>query len=244
MSKEWNASAYDESFQAIWKLGSGLVDLLDPQAGERILDVGCGTGHLTASIAARGAQVTGIDSSADMIVRATANYPALRFEAVGAADFVSAEPFDAVFSNAALHWMKPPEPVVERIGRVLRPGGRFVAEMGGYGNIAAVVEGMRAVLGAGRVAELNPWYFPSIGEYASLLERHGILVHTAVLFERPTRFEGEGGLREWMDMFGSMFPLTGSQFDALARTLRPKLFRDGDWYIDYVRLRLTAVRTQ
>ncbi len=242
MSKEWNATAYDESFQTIWKLGSGLADLLDAQPGERILDVGCGTGHLTASIARRGAEVTGIDSSADMIAQARANYPGLRFEVVGAADFVSAEPFDAVFSNAALHWMKPPEPVVESISRALRPGGRLAAEMGGYGNIAAVVEGLRKVLGTERVAELSPWYFPSIGEYARLLERHQMLVRTAALFDRPTPFEGEGGLREWMNMFGGMFPLTASQFDGLAGMLRPKLFRDGVWQIDYVRLRLTAVR--
>jgi hypothetical protein len=132
--------------------------------------------------------------------------------------------------------------VVATIGRALRPGGRFVAEMGGRGNIAAILDGLSPVLGAGRVEERNPWYFPSIGEYASLLERHGLAVRTAALFDRPTRFEGEGGLGEWIKMFGGMFPLTAAQFEEFADMLRPRLFREGAWWIDYVRLRLTAVR--
>jgi len=240
--KTWDAAMYDSSYQAIWKLGAGVVDLLEPRAGERIVDLGCGTGQLTAQIAASGAEVLGLDSSPEMVAQARRNHPGLRFEPADGRSFTIAEPCDAVFSNAALHWMRPPEDVAASISRALKPGGRFVAEMGGHGNIATVVQGIRTVLGDHRVDAAWPWYYPTVGEYATLLESNRLLVRSAVLFPRPTRFEGDKGLDDWLSMFGSTFSIGDSEASRIADSLRPVLYRDGAWFIDYVRLRVMAVR--
>ncbi len=236
----WDAGHYESGFQFVWQYGAGLIDILQPQPGERVLDVGCGTGQLTNEIAQRGAEVLGIDSSPEMVAQARINYPKLSFRLVDAAAFRADQPFDAVFSNAALHWMKPPEPVAEAISMALKPGGRFVAEFGGKGNIVSVVESLEAVLGADRVRELNPWYYPSIGDYATLLERNSLRVTSAALFPRPTRMDGERGLRDWMQMFGKRFPVGDTGLSLMEEHLRPLLFRDGAWWIDYVRLRVVA----
>ena len=231
MNTTWDASAYDTRHSYVFRFGASLIGDLKPQPGERILDLGCGTGHLTNEIAAAGAAVLGIDSSAEMIEQARSNYPQVRFEAADATEYRTSEQFDAVFSNAALHWMKPPDAVAESISLALKPGGRFVAEMGGKGNTASILA----------ITKRNIWYFPSIGEYSSLLERHGIEVVQAMLFERPTPVEGENGLRDWLGMFYKP-PLPENVIAAAEGELRPKLFRDGTWYIDYKRLRVIAKR--
>ena len=225
----WNATRYDEFCSFVTNYGAALLTLLDPKPGERILDLGCGTGHLTNDIAKSGATVVGVDSSPEMIAKAQAAYPGIQFVVADGTSFRSDEVFDAVFSNAALHWMKPPEAVVETIAAALKSGGRFVAEFGGKGNVRSVTD----VLGS------HPWYYPSIAEYASLLERHGIDVETAALFPRPTAIEGESALRDWFKMFYAA-PLNDGRFEEIERALRPKLYRDGTWYMDYVRLRITA----
>lgn len=194
--KRWDPALYDSKHSFVWKYGRELIELLAPQKGERILDLGCGTGHLTQQIALTGAEVTGLDISPAMIEQARKNYPDLEFFQADAAAFESARPFDAVFSNAALHWMTKPEAVVECVAHALQPGGRFAAEFGGKGNIAALRNAIRQALrapGIARNEEWNPWYYPSIGEYASLLERHGLAVRYATLFDRPTALEEGGG---------------------------------------------------
>jgi trans-aconitate 2-methyltransferase len=227
----WDPGEYDSTHHYVTDYGRSLVELLAPEAGERILDVGCGTGHLTQQIAERGATVLGIDSSAEMIAQARQNYPKLKFELADAAAYRAAQPFDAVFSNAALHWIRPPEAVVASIAGALRSGGRFVAEFGGKGNIASVVA----------AAGFNPWYFPSIGEYAGLLEKNGLEVTSAVLFDRPTMVEGEMGLRDWLGMFFKP-PLPEEKLREMETELRPKLFRETGWAMDYRRLRVLAIR--
>jgi len=134
----WNPEFYDARHSFVWQRGADLIDLLDPQTEERILDLGCGTGHLTAQIAARGAEVMGIDSSAEMIEEARKHYPALEFRVADARDFSLGQPVDAVFSNAALHWIQPAERVVSCVWKALKPGGRFVAEFGGKGQRAEI----------------------------------------------------------------------------------------------------------
>ena len=225
----WDPGLYDSTHNYVFNHGRGLVDLLAPRSGERILDLGCGTGHLTYQIAESGAQVVGIDSSPAMIAQARQNYPKLKFHLVSAVDFDGAFQFDAVFSNAVLHWIQPPENAVLAIARALRPGGRLVAEFGGRGNIASVVKSV------GR----NPWYFPGIVEYAGLLERHGFDVQSAALYDRPTRVEGPDGMRDWLTMFFQPSP-GDAEIERVSNELRPLLFRDGDWYIDYRRLRIVA----
>jgi trans-aconitate methyltransferase len=249
VERDWDANLYERSHSFVWKHGAALLDLLAPQPGERILDLGCGTGHLTAQIAAAGASVVGIDSSPTMIEQARREYPLLHFEVADARSFAFAEPFDAVFSNAALHWVKPPEPVIACVRRALKPGGRFVAEFGGKGNVRAIAAALaEAARALGVTGPEDWWYFPSIGEYASLLERDGLEVGQAALFDRPTALEGEQGMRRWVEMFGSAWlnAVPAARRDdflrAVEERLRPALCRDGTWHADYRRLRVVARR--
>jgi trans-aconitate 2-methyltransferase len=249
-TKTWDATLYDGKHSFVWKYGASLLELLAPQPGERVLDVGCGTGHLTAQIAAAGAEVVGIDKSADMLEEARKRYPALRFELADAADFAFDAPFDAVFSNAALHWMTEPERVAACIARALKPGGRFVAEFGGKGNMRALIVAVAdalAALGYPSAGVASFWYFPIIGEYAALLERQGLEVTSALLFDRPTPLEGgDEGLRLWLKMFGTSFmaALSAEEQAELVRRveerLRPTQYRDGTWIAPYRRLRVVA----
>jgi SAM-dependent methyltransferase len=248
VSNAWDAEQYEGRHSYVWRLGAGVVELLAPRPGERILDVGCGTGQLTAEIANQGAQVVGLDNSANMIGQARQNYPGLAFVLGDATSFRFDELFDAVFSNAALHWVKNAGAAVESISRALRPGGRFVAEFGGSGNTRSILRALRVVLGAEAEARF-PWFYPSIGEYAPLLEQHGLQVRHAELFDRPTPLEGENGMEDWLRMFCGNFFKGMSAEDATAKIrevaglLRPERYREGMWTVDYRRLRVVAVKT-
>jgi len=245
----WDAKLYDGKHSFVWKHGASLVELLAPRPGECILDLGCGTGHLTAQIAATGAAVLGIDSAPPMVEEARANFPDLGFEVHDARQLAFADEFDAVFSNAVLHWIVEAESVVQGVVRALRPGGRFVAEFGGQRNVqsilAALLAGLRAL---GVEGSVSPWYYPSVGEYTGLLERAGLEVTFATLFDRPTPLEGADGLRRWIEMFGGRFlervPLDRREefFCGVEAALRPLLWRDGAWFADYRRLRVVAWR--
>jgi trans-aconitate 2-methyltransferase len=243
----WNADLYDKSHSFVWKFGAALLELLEPKPGERILDLGCGTGPLTAQIAAAGAEVVGIDSSADMIAQARRSFPQFHFEVADARSFALDEEFDAVFSNAVLHWVKEPDQAVTRIRAALKSGGRFVAEFGGRGNTQRLADGLRRQAAAFGITDFElPWYYPGIAEYSSILERHGFEVTFATLFDRPTALEGEDGLRKWFEMFGGSLLDRLNSADrqaclaALETDLRPALYRDGTWFADYRRLRIVA----
>jgi trans-aconitate methyltransferase len=248
---KWDAGLYDDKHSFVWKLAAGVLELLDAQSGERILDLGCGTGHLTARIAATGAHVVGIDRSPEMIRQAKEKYPSLRFEVMDAREFQLDGNFDAVFSNATLHWIKEPERVIAGIRKSLRPGGRFVAEFGGKGNTGEFLKALQhawAKLGLANPVP-RPWYFPSLAEYAGLLEQHGFEVTHATLFDRPTPLDdGARGLHNWLEMFGSSLveglPEATRErlLDEIELELRPKLFRDDHWVMDYRRLRVAAKR--
>ncbi|HEY8505171.1 MAG TPA: methyltransferase domain-containing protein [Gemmataceae bacterium] len=247
--QRWDPGLYDGKHAFVWGHGASLVELLAPRPGERVLDLGCGTGHLTARIAEAGCEVVGLDHSPEMLARARAAYPALEFVPGDARDFAFDRPFDAVFSNAVLHWVREPERVARRVRDALKPGGRFVAEFGGRGNVRVLVAAMRQAAGeAGvRVAE-ELWYFPSVCEYASVLEGAGLEVTFATLFDRPTPLEGESGLRDWVRMFGRavLDAVPAGMQDGFLQKVeelaRPELFRDGVWFADYRRLRVAAVR--
>ncbi|WP_017314281.1 class I SAM-dependent methyltransferase [Mastigocladopsis repens] len=249
---QWNAELYDSKHSYISELATDLVELLSPKPGEYILDLGCGTGHLTHKIASKGAAVIGIDSAPTMIEQACQNYRQLDFTVVDARNLPFTEKFDAVFSNAVLHWIQEAEEVVVGINRALKPGGRFVAEFGGKGNVKAIVSAIyNAVQTAGYPADaaLNPWYFPSIAEYGSLLEKHGLQLTFATLFERPTLLEdGEQGMQNWLKMFANSFFSELSlenQMSILAdieNQLRPALYKDGNWFADYRRIRVIAMK--
>lgn len=249
--QEWNSTLYDQKHSFVFEYGQDLLALLQPQAGELVLDLGCGTGHLTAQIAQSGARVRGLDHSAQMLETARQQYPQLEFIQGDASNFSLPEPCDAVFSNAVLHWVKPAAAAAACIARALKPGGRFVAEFGGHGNVANIVEAVQSVVASYTQTEVrHPWYYPSIGEYATLLEAHGLEVRQAFLFDRFTKLEGADGMRNWLMMFcESMFAdlPPAAKETALAEIearLRPTNYRAGVWYADYRRLRVVAVRVK
>jgi trans-aconitate methyltransferase len=244
----WNANLYDAKHAFVFERGAELLKLLDAKPGEFVVDLGCGTGHLTSQIAATGAEVLGLDSSQAMIDKARAEYPSLNFQLADATNFKLDRRADAIFSNAVLHWVQPPEKAVVCMAEALKPGGRLVVEFGGHGNAELVVEALAEVTGQART---DTWlvYYPRLGQYASMLERHEIEVTAAWLFDRLTPLEeGEDGLSNWLTMFKSAVL---DRFDATERRrvvaeiedrLRPKLWRDGRWSIDYRRLRLVGFR--
>jgi trans-aconitate methyltransferase len=249
---DWDANLYNAKHDFVWKFGSDLVSLLDPRAEERILDLGCGTGHLTAQIAESGAQVVGVDRSAEMVAAARAAYPNLKFDISDARQLPYSNEFDTVFSNATLHWIHEPELVLQGIWKALRPGGRFVAELGGKGNIRVMQDAFDAEfveLGKAKPGEVQPWYFPSVSEYATLAEKNGFEVRFITLFDRPTVLaDGAAGLRNWIVMFGGDYLAKAGEakreefLSRVEEMLRPKLFRDGQWWCDYRRLRMVAYK--
>jgi trans-aconitate methyltransferase len=245
----WDAGLYEDKHAFVWKHGASLVELLAPQAGEHILDLGCGTGHLTARIAGAGASVTGLDRSPAMLEQARSAYPQLEFVQGDATDFRFQEPFTAIFSNAALHWIRPPDAVVRSVAGALQPGGRFVAEFGGRGNVRAIVAALHAAAERlGLPLQLPQWFFPGVAEYATLLEAADLEVRFATLFDRPTPLEGASGLRDWVGMFTreTLDAVPPERQEELLRAVedlaRPVLFHDGGWFADYRRLRVVAVR--
>jgi trans-aconitate methyltransferase len=238
MSTSWDAKQYQQRHSYVFAYGQAVLDLLAPQKGERILDLGCGSGQLTAAIADAGASVVGLDSSPEMLAEARAHYPGIEFRLGDAADFALASPVDAVFSNAVLHWVKNAAGAAACIARALKPGGRFVAEFGGHGNIQSIVDAIREVLGSVE----TPWYYPSIGEYANLIEHHGLETRQAWLIDRPTPVEGEDGMEDWLAVFARDI-VDQPQRRMVAQKLRPANYRDGVWTVDYRRLRIVAHKT-
>ncbi len=241
----WSSEAYARDARFVSDLGQPVLDLLAPRPGERILDLGCGDGALTAAIAEAGARVLGLDSSEDMI--AAARRRGLEAELGDACRLAYERAFDAVFSNAALHWMTRPDAVCAGVARALVPGGRFVAEFGGHGNVAAVRTALIAVLARyGVESDLSEvWYFPSVAEHRRRLEAAGFRVTEIALTPRPTRVEA--GMEAWLTTLAA--PATqllpgDARAEALAEVIdlvAPAL-RDGegDWWVDYVRLRFAA----
>lgn len=246
----WDTVAYDSSHSFVYEYGAAVVSLLDPQPDERILDIGCGTGHLTNKIRNEGASVVGVDTSAQMIRAARHTYPGIRFVLADGVNLPFDESFDAVFSNATLHWISNQDAVIESIASVLKPDGRFVAELGGSGNVAAILDPVLDRIADKGYTPEHSWHFPSIGEYATRLERHGFEVQYATLFDRPTTLdEGKDGLANWLDMFGDdlLAPLSPAErrdiVTSVEDDLRSEHYDDGAWTVDYRRLRFVAVLT-
>jgi trans-aconitate 2-methyltransferase len=245
----WDAKLYEEKHAFVWQQGASLIELLAPAQGESVLDIGCGTGHLAARIAATGIHVTGLDNSPEMVEQARRNYPALRFEIADARQLAFSNQFDGVFSNAALHWIPEAESVVKVVVRALKTGGRFVAEFGGRGNIQSIQTAMHnAVKAIKGQAPPSPWFFPTLNEYASLLEKAGLELRFAILFDRPTALDGEAGMRNWVTMFGGhcLREIPAEQQESFFRLveaeLRPVLRQDDAWFADYRRLRVVAFK--
>jgi trans-aconitate methyltransferase len=247
----WKPELYDEKLGYVSNFGMEVVELLNPKKGERILDIGCGTGDLSNEIAKLGADVIGMDVSTEMVEKARKKYPQVHFIFGSGEDFNFDTKFDAIFSNAALHWMNNVK-VVECLWNNLNKGGRFVAEFGGKGNIELIINAITNVLNQKlgiEAKKFNPWYFPSIGEYSNLLEEQGFQVSYAIHFERPTKMEdGESGLNHWLtgladDFFRSIDESTKKDlFKIIENELREDLFQNGAWYVDYKRIRIMAIK--
>ncbi|MBE7174779.1 MAG: methyltransferase domain-containing protein [Mucilaginibacter polytrichastri] len=247
----WNSDLYDARHRFVSAFGEDVVNLLAPLPGETILDLGCGTGMLAAKIAETGAEVSGIDASAEMIAKARSAYPDLHFEQQDGRHFELSKTFDAVFSNATLHWIGQPEQVIAQVYKHLKPGGRFVAEFGGKGNVQSIVQAIRAAARSFGLADTltsDFWYFPSVGEYAELLEDAGFEVNEAWHFDRDTILEGENGMKNWIDQFGGFFfaKMSGEEGekikDEAVEILRPQACINGIWHADYRRLRIRATK--
>jgi trans-aconitate 2-methyltransferase len=248
---DWNTSLYDKKHSYVFKFGEDVLNLLNPKPGEIILDLGCGTGHLTNLIAKSGAGVYGIDSSVAMIEQAHINYPGIKFDVLDAVNFSLDIKYDAVFSNAVLHWIPEREKVIECIWNCLKQGGRFIAEFGGKDNVKFIVESIRKVLAENgyfqNISCIN-WYFPSIGEYSSLLEKHGFRVTSAFHFDRDTYLDEGIDVVSWLEMFakhifegidiGNKNKLVAQIKELLVSTN----FINGKWFVDYKRLRIAAVK--
>jgi SAM-dependent methyltransferase len=239
----WSAEGYQHHAAFVSTLGEELVSWLNPRPGERVLDLGCGDGRLTEMLAASGASVVGADRSPEM-ARA-ARQRRLDVVVVDGQQLPFDSDFDAVFSNAAMHWMPDADAVAAGVHRALRPGGRFVAEFGGHGCVAAIQTALRAVLATRSIALGSPWYFPTDTEYADVLERNGFELQRIVLFPRPTPLPT--GIRGWLDTFTGHIlgtlpaPERAAIMSEVERLLAPAL-RDtrGEWTADYVRVRFAA----
>jgi SAM-dependent methyltransferase len=247
MPQTWDPVTYGKDGAFVHGLAGGVLEWLAPQKGERILDLGCGDGQLTQRIAATGAIVTAIDASPEMVAAARSRGIAAD---KGPAELLpySDRSFDAVFSNAVLHWVRGQDEMMEQVKRVLRPGGRFVAEMGGHCNVAAIRTGFAAVLARHGFAELGEWghHYPTPEAYTRRLERNGFVVDKISHFPRPTRL-GEGGMEGWLRIFcrGALAalpePLRETVVQETAALLAPALRdEDGHWTADYFRLRFAA----
>jgi trans-aconitate methyltransferase len=242
----WDPDAYATNARFVSDFGAAVVDLLGPQPDERILDLGCGDGALTQLLVQTGAEVVGIDGSEEMV--AAAREAGIDAHVADAQALAYENEFDAVFSNAALHWMRRPDDVIAGVARALKPGGRFVGELGGHGCVAAVVTALLAVLERRSIngKALIPWYFPTPDDYAERLERHGFEVATMLHFPRPTALPGD--ITAWLATFAGSFLKEVSDPDEamaeVAELLRPSLCDEhGSWTVDYVRLRFAAELT-
>jgi SAM-dependent methyltransferase len=245
--QRWFADDYARNGRFVWELAKPVLGLLAPKRGERILDLGCGDGALSCEIAASGAEVLATDLSDELLAAAAAK--GLKTMRVDGHALPFNEEFDAVFSNAALHWMRRPELVVEGVSRALKPRGRFVGEFGGHGNVAAITTAMRAVgdRHGGDPDRVAPWYFPTVNEYRQELEAAGFEVKTMMLVPRPTALEV--GMEGWLQTFGRSFfeqfqdPERSKVLGEVLALLRPSLCdSEGRWTADHIRLRFAADR--
>jgi trans-aconitate methyltransferase len=245
----WNPASYARNARFVSDLGSPVVDLLAPKLGERILDLGCGDGILTKKLADLGCEVVAVDSSLPQIE--AARKLGLNASVVSAEELQYKEEFDAVFSNAVLHWIRRADAMLGGVYRSLKPGGRFVAECGGHGCVhkirTALVQALdrRGFDGEARV----PWYFPTPGDYATRLERAGFRVDSIALIPRPTPLPGD--IIDYLETFALNFfqgfsdEARSDYLQEVRTVLEPRLCdANGIWVAEYVRLRFAATKAR
>ena len=247
VAQNWDPQAYGREGSFVHKLAGGVLEWLNAQPGERILDLGCGDGQLTIRLKETGADVKGVDASSAMVEAARARGVDAQQAQAEKLPFPAGS-FDAVFSNAALHWVRGQDAMMSEVRRVLRPGGRFVAEMGGHGNIAAIRVAFMAALARHGYGDREDGvnYYPTPAGYRRRLEQHGFAVERMELIPRPTPL-GEGGMAGWLNTFrrGVLDALPAelcqTVLEETCALLEPALRdEDGNWVADYIRLRFAA----
>jgi trans-aconitate methyltransferase len=243
----WDPDRYSRNARFVSDLGAAVLELLAPQAGERVLDLGCGDGALTEKIVAMGCSVVGVDNSS--VQAEAARQRGLDIYVMDAQRLSFKEEFDAVFSNAVLHWIKQPDDVIRGVWRALKRNGRFVAEFGGYGCVATIAKALYAALQSRGIDgdSVNPWYFPSLQDYGGRLESQGFKVTSIALIPRPTPLPSDivGWLETFAECFTSALPRHDQQafLQEVQEALRPSLCdSEGKWTADYVRLRFAAIK--
>ncbi len=245
-TNKWNPTSYNKHTAFVSQLALPVVDLLEPKKGKKILDVGCGEGTLAVEIERRGAKVIGVDMSAEMIEQCQSK--GIEAYVGSVTDLPYNEAFDSVFSNAMLHWVKDARSAVQNIAKVLKRGGRFVCEFGGEGNAYTLVSAMQEVFEKHpKFGEFdNPWYFPSVEEYTTLLESEGFKVEYMEIIPRPTPMDD---ISNWLDIFanGVTKHLSQEQFEVFKKECREVLkeriySQEEGWMLDYKRLRVRAVK--
>lgn len=251
MKKTWNAKKYTTDFSFVHRYGEDLIDLIDPIEQGKVLDLGCGNGALTKRLNERGFSVQGMDSSNSLLNLAQEKYPEIQFILADATNFSLLEPVDIIFSNAVFHWIREENQasMLKCVKNSLKENGQFIFEFGGYGNNQIIHEVLSRSFAAQGYKYSHPFYFPTIGEYSSLLEKVGFKVCYASLYDRPTKLaSGEEGLIDWLEMFvKESFSIVNSEdqkdliLEQTVADLRNTLFKGGSWYADYVRLRMKAI---
>lgn len=247
----WNADLYSIKHNFVFKYGEDVLEWLKPLPGENILDVGCGTGELTYELSKSEANVIGIDASEAMIKKAKTSFPFIDFLVKDATDFSFKQQFDAVFSNATLHWINNQKAAIQCIYQSLKKGGRFVFEMGGKHNIESIHSTLTSVMNEEGLQHFIPAYsnyFPSVAQQALLLEEAGLIISNILYFKRPTQLSGEDGMKNWIVQFCTFYLEKLSQqqkenvINKTVNALRPSNYIDGVWIADYVRLRCKAIK--
>jgi trans-aconitate methyltransferase len=252
MQFDWNPDLYDNKHDFVFKFGEEVVRLLNPQKTEMILDIGCGTGELTKMISEKCGKVIGIDNSNEMIQSALKKYPEISFIHADAKNFQLNDEFDAIFSNAVLHWIPEADIMIRNANRHLKIGGRYVVEFGGHGCNYSIINTLKEQLDINKfdyTSIESMLYFPTISQYSNLLENNGFEVNLALLFDRPTELKGGiNGLHDFIEMFLNWLFKYVSDSDKSAiikktvDILKPQIFDDTSWIADYRRIRIVAYK--
>ncbi|MFS3930297.1 class I SAM-dependent methyltransferase [Priestia flexa] len=245
MNRTLSQSSFISSF------GGNVMNVLSPQAGENILEIGSGNGYMANQLSSLGVNITGIDSSENMVEQSQHHYPHLQFMHVNALDLDYEDQFDAVFSKNTLHLIHPPSVVIKNIYRALRLQGRFVTEFNGKNHLYPVFNEVMRQLAVFNIISSDfslPFYFPSIGEYTSLLEQHEFHVQSAIYFTHPLVLQHEDGLRNWLDTHASsLFKNITAEtkqiiFNRVEDRLQETFFKHDEWYLPAASIRVQAVK--
>ena len=251
MNIKWDADKYTSDFSFVHQYGNSVIELIDADKCSTILDLGCGNGVLSKVLCDKGYNVRGIDASKELLDIAKKNYPDIEFIEADATNFSLQEPVDVVFSNAVFHWInrEQQQDMLKCVYDAHKENGRFVFEFGGYQNNQLIHKALSEVFSEYGYTYETPFYFPTISEYATLLENSGFMVRYAILFDRLTELKGENGLRDWINMFiKTPFTVINNEdekrriIEQVVDNLQDILYKDGKWYADYVRIRMRAIK--